>query len=71
MRELTMEEARLVGGGEDVQISCCKVNVFGIDINVDAFSFGFDIPDTPLSDPMDHKLQIGPEYQLTEEDEAR
>lgn len=72
MRALTMAEAHLVGGGEDVELACCSGKVFGIlDVNIDAFTISFDLPEATISDPMDYKLQIGPEYQLTEEDEAK
>lgn len=72
MRALTMEEAHLVGGGKDVELTCCSGKLFGVlDVNIDAFTISFDLPEATISDPMDRKLQIGPEYQLTGEDEEK
>lgn len=72
MRELTMEESRLVGGGDDIEIQCCSGKLFGLfEVNVNAFTISFDLPEATISDPMDRKLQIGPEYQLTGENEEK
>jgi hypothetical protein len=71
MRELTASESYLVGGGSEVDVSCCTLNFFGVEVSFEGFQFSFDLSETSISDPMDHKLQIGPEYQTVADEEAK
>lgn len=51
MREVSAREMELIGGGEDwLTVSCCSVNLFGVTIEYDGFSFGIPNSERTIGD---------------------